>query len=301
LGTAYLTYSQAVANELGLNVSYTQSSGFLGLIGANGKMVITAADGGTVDNLAINEFLSTVKTNEQAVDLSLFQNFKITAVDSTGLQDSESASNLINIDLLNSNKGTPIISGDSTDNTVNGTSGNDIIYGYAGNDTLNGGAGNDILRGGAGNDKLNGGDGNDILIGGKGNDTLTGGAGVDVFKWDRGDDGVAGAPARDTITDFNKSSVSQGGDILDVRDLLQGENAGNLVNYIHFEKSGSDTIVHISSNGGFATDAHNVSGSFSSGNTTQQIVLSGVDLTTGQTSDAAIISNLLSQQKLITD
>ncbi|MBF4991570.1 retention module-containing protein [Methylophilus sp. QUAN] len=301
LGTAYLTYSQAVANELGLNVSYTQSSGFLGLIGANGKMVITAADGGTVDNLALNEFLSTVKTNEQAVDLSLFQNFKITAVDSTGLQDSESASNLINIDLLNSNKGTPIIGGDSADNTVNGTSGNDIIYGYAGNDTLNGGAGNDILRGGAGNDKLNGGDGNDILIGGKGNDTLTGGAGVDVFKWDRGDDGVAGTPARDTITDFNKSSVSQGGDILDVRDLLQGENAGNLVNYLHFEKSGSDTIIHISSNGGFATDAHNVSGSFSSGNTTQQIVLSGVDLTTGQTSDAAIISNLLSQQKLITD
>jgi large repetitive protein len=44
-----------------------------------------------------------------------------------------------------------------------------------------------------------------------------------------------------------------------------------------------------------------VSGSFSSGNTTQQIVLSGVDLTTGQTSDAAIIANLLSQQKLVTD
>ena len=302
LGTAYLTYSQAVASELGLNVSYTQSSGFLGLIGANGKMVITAADGGTVDNLAINEFLSTVKTNQQAVDLSLFQNFRITAVDSTGLQDSESASNLINIDLLSSNKGTAIIGGDSTDNTVNGTSGNDIIYGYAGNDTLNGGAGNDILRGGAGNDKLNGGDGNDILIGGKGNDTLTGGAGVDVFKWDRGDDAlVNGSVARDTINNFDKSSVSQGGDILDVRDLLQGENAGNLVNYLHFEKSGSDTIIHISSNGGFATDAHNVSGSFSSGNTTQQIVLSGVDLTTGQTSDAAIINNLLSQQKLITD
>ncbi|WP_232411073.1 Ig-like domain-containing protein [Methylophilus sp. 5] len=301
LGTAYLTYSQAVASELGLNVSYTQSSGFLGLIGASGKMVITAADGGTVDNLAINEFLSTVKTNQQAVDISLFQNFTITATDSTHLQDSESASNLINVDLLSSNNTAAILGGDSGNNTVTGTSGNDIIYGYAGDDTLNGGAGNDILRGGAGNDKLNGGDGNDILIGGKGNDTLTGGAGVDVFKWDRGDDGVAGTPARDTITDFNKSSVSQGGDILDVRDLLQGENAGNLVNYIHFEKSGSDTIVHISSNGGFATDAHNVSGSFSSGNTTQQIVLSGVDLTTGQTSDAAIISNLLSQQKLITD
>ncbi len=75
----------------------------------------------------------------------------------------------------------------------------------------------------------------------------------------------------------------------------------SLVNYLHFEKSGSDTIVHISSNGGFASDAHNVSGNFSSGNTTQQIVLSGVDITTGQSSDAAIINSLLAQQKLIVD
>jgi large repetitive protein len=123
---------------------------------------------------------------------------------------------------------------------------------------------------------------------------LTGGAGVDVFKWDRGDDGVAGNPARDTITDFNKATVAQGGDILDVRDLLQGENNANLTNYLHFEKSGSDTIIHISSSGGYA-------GNFSNGQTTQQIVLTGVDLVTGQSNDAAIITNLLAQQKLITD
>ncbi|TXI43485.1 Ig-like domain-containing protein, partial [Methylophilus sp.] len=302
LGSSFLTYSQAVADELGLNVSYNQSNGLLGLLGANGKMVITSADGSTIDNLAINEFLSTVKAGTQILNLGLFQNFTITASDSTNLQDSESASNLINLNLLSSNNSSSILNGDSGSNTINGTSGDDIIYGFAGNDTLNGNAGNDILRGGAGDDKLDGGAGNDILIGGKGNDTLTGGAGVDVFKWDQGDDvKVNNLVPRDTITDFNKSSVSQGGDILDVRDLLQGENAGNLVNYLHFEKSGTDTIIHISSNGGFATDAHNVSGSFSSGNTTQQIVLSGVDLTTGQTSDAAIISNLLSQQKLITD
>jgi len=302
LGSTFLTYSQAVADELGLNVSYNQNNGLLGLLGANGKMVITSADGSTIDNLAINEFLSTVKAGTQILNLGLFQNFTITASDSTNLQDSESASNLINLNLLSSNNSSSILSGDSGSNTINGTSGDDIIYGFAGNDTLNGNGGNDILRGGAGDDKLDGGAGNDILIGGKGNDTLTGGAGVDVFKWDQGDDAkVNNLVPRDTITDFNKNAVSQGGDILDVRDLLQGENAGNLVNYIHFEKSGSDTIVHISSNGGFATDAHNVSGSFSSGNTTQQIVLSGVDLTTGQTSDAAIISNLLSQQKLITD
>jgi len=299
LGGNLLTYSSTVAAELGLKVTYAQS-GLLNLIGVKGELEITSLDGGTIDNLKLNEFLSTIKM-DQAVGVSALQSFNITAADSTNLHDSASSGNLINIDLLSSSNNT-IVSGDSGNNTnLVGTSGDDIIYGYAGNDTLNGGSGNDILRGGAGNDTLNGSDGNDILIGGKGNDTLTGGAGVDVFKWDRGGDGAAGSPARDTITDFNKNAVNQGGDILDVRDLLQGENTGNLVNYLHFEKSGSDTIVHISSNGGFASDTHNVSGSFSSGNTTQQIVLSGVDLTTGQTSDAAIISNLLSQQKLITD
>ncbi|MDF0376592.1 Ig-like domain-containing protein, partial [Methylophilus sp. YYY-1] len=301
IGSTLMSYSQAVANELGLKVSYTESSGFLGLIGANGKLVVTAADGGTIDNLALNEFLSTVKVNPQLLGVNVLENFTITATDSTGLQDSASASNLLNLSLLSSNNSTPIIGGDAGDNVVNGTSGNDIIYGYAGNDTLNGGNGNDILRGGAGNDTLNGGNGNDILIGGKGNDTLTGGAGVDVFKWDQGDDGSAGAPARDTITDFNKAPVNQGGDVLDIRDLLQGENPNNLVNYMHFEKSGSDTIIHISSNGGFANDAHNVSGAFNSGQETQTIVVAGVDLTNGQTSDAAVIANLLTQQNIVVD
>ncbi|BEV07812.1 retention module-containing protein [Methylophilus sp. DW102] len=301
IGSTLMSYSQAVANELGLKVSYTESSGFLGLIGANGKLVVTAADGGTIDNLALNEFLSTVKVNPQLLGVNVLENFTITATDSTGLQDSASASNLLNLSLLSSNNTTPIIGGDAGDNVVNGTSGNDIIYGYAGNDTLNGGDGNDILRGGAGNDTLNGGNGNDILIGGKGNDTLTGGAGVDVFKWDQGDDGSAGAPARDTITDFNKAPVNQGGDVLDIRDLLQGENPNNLVNYMHFEKSGSDTIIHISSNGGFANDAHNVSGAFNSGQETQTIVVAGVDLTNGQTSDAAVIANLLTQQNIVVD
>jgi T1SS-143 domain-containing protein len=300
LSGAFLNYSSAVASELGLKVTYAQDNGFLGLLGGSGKLEVTALDGGTIDNLKLNEFLSTIRT-DNTIGVNVLDSFKISATDSTHLSDSASSANLINIDLLTSgNSG--IISGTSGNDTqLNGTSGNDIIYGLGGNDTLNGGAGNDILRGGAGNDTLNGGEGNDILIGGKGNDTLTGGAGVDVFKWDRGDDGVAGNPARDTITDFNKATPSQGGDVLDIRDLLQGENPSNLQNYLHFEKSGSDTIVHISSNGGFANDAHNVSGSFSSGNTTQQIVLNGVDITTGQSSDAAIINSLLAQQKLIVD
>jgi large repetitive protein len=298
LGGNLLTYSQEVAAELGLKVSYNES-GLLGVIGVKGELSISALDNGTIDNLKLNEFLSTIRT-DNAVSVNALERFTITATDSTNLSDTAATANLVSLDLLSNSNNAHIITGTSgNDNSangtaLNGTSGNDIIYGLAGNDTLNGGAGNDILRGGAGNDTLNGGEGNDILIGGKGNDTLTGGAGVDVFKWDRGDDGVAGAPARDTIVDFNKASVSQGGDILDVRDLLQGENSTNLVNYLHFEKSGSDTVIHISSNGGFA-------GSFSSGQTTQQIVLTGVDLVSGQSNDAAIITNLLSQQKLITD
>ncbi|SDK36056.1 T1SS-143 domain-containing protein [Methylophilus rhizosphaerae] len=302
LGANFLNYSSAVASELGLKVTYDQGS-FLGL-GAHGQMVITALDGGTLDNLKLNEFLSTVKTNA-AVGVGVLDHFTITATDSTNLHDSASSTNLVNIDLLSSNNNTTIISGTDGNDTKTGTTGDDIIYGYAGNDTLNGGDGNDILRGGAGNDTLNGGNGNDILIGGKGDDTLTGGAGVDVFKWDRGDDGIAGTPARDTITDFNTGTISNGGDVLDVRDLLQGENSSNLTNYIHFEKSVSggvtSTVINISSNGGYAGDAHNVGGAFNSGHTTQQIVLTGVDLTSGQTTDAQIIANLMAQQKLVTD
>jgi T1SS-143 domain-containing protein len=297
----FLNYSAAVASELGLKVTYTQDNGLLDVLGGSGKLQVTALDGGTIDNLKLNEFLSTIRT-DSTLSVNVLDSFKITATDSTGLHDSASSSNLINIDLLTGNNHNSILGGTSGNNDITGTSGNDIIYGYDGDDILRGGAGNDILRGGAGNDTLLGGDGNDILIGGKGNDTLTGGAGVDVFKWDRGDDGlVNGAPARDVITDFDARSVSQGGDILDVRDLLQGENSGNLSNYLHFEKVGNDTVINISSNGGYAGDSHNVSGSFSSSHTTQQIVLSGVDLTSGQTSDAAIIANLMAQQKLVAD
>ena len=97
------------------------------------------------------------------------------------------------------------------------------------------------------------------------------------------------------------NAVNNGGDVLDIRDLLQGETFATLQNYLHFAKSGNDTIIYISANGGFVGDAHLTSGQFNSGNTTQQIVLTGVDLTSGQSSDAAIIASLASQQKLVTD
>ena len=191
--------------------------------------------------------------------------------------------------------------GSAVADNFGGTGNSDFIFGNAGNDTLSGGLGDDRLDGGDGNDTLNGGAGSDLLIGGKGNDTLTGGLlGADIFAWKLGDAGTIGAPAADTITDFDISPRSAGGDVLDLRDLLTGETAGtllgqdNLSNYLHFEKVGNDTVVHISTNGGYAAG-------FNASLDVQTITLQQVDLVLGLSNDQAIIADLLSKQKLITD
>jgi len=189
-----------------------------------------------------------------------------------------------------------ILLGGSTNDTLVGNAGNDVLLGNAGNDTLLGGAGNDRLEGGAGNDILDGGADNDLLIGGAGNDTLTGGAGADVFKWLLADAGPAGTPTSDVITDFDTTA---GSDKLDLRDLLQGEvgqGVGvNLENYLHFEKVGANTVIHVSSNGGFGNG-------YNPASEVQTITLQNVDLTAGGlTTDQQIIQDMLNKGKLITD
>nr|ALV86596.1 secretion target domain protein [uncultured bacterium 27] len=154
----------------------------------------------------------------------------------------------------------------------------------------------DALGGGTGADNLSGGDGNDILVGGAGNDGLTGGAGADVFHWELADRGTAGTPAVDTVADFATAQ----GDKLDLRDLLQGETLdggaiGNLGNYLLVEKSGSNTLVHVSSNGGFSTG-------YNAGAEDQTIVLTGVDLTASSTlTSQQVIQNLLNNNRLTVD
>ena len=171
-----------------------------------------------------------------------------------------------------------------------GTTDADNVRGSAGRDVLHGGGGNDYLDGGAGADRLDGGAGNDVLVGG---------LGADTFSWTLADKGAVGTPASDRITDFNTASYNSGGDRLDLHDLLQGENhttgVGNLGNYLHFEHSGSDTVVQISSGGGFSSG-------YSATKVDQSIVLAGVDLTSGGAlADAAIIQDLLNKGKLVTD
>jgi hypothetical protein len=184
---------------------------------------------------------------------------------------------------------------------ANAGSGNDVVHGQNGTDFLYGGTGIDYLNGGAGIDGLRGGAGNDTLVGGAGNDVLRGDAGADVFRWELADRGTAGTPASDIIMDFNNATPAAGGDVLDLRDLLQSEATsggapGNLANYLHFTVASGTTTIQISSTGAF-------SGGYSAGAVDQSIVLQNVDLTSGGSlsTDQQIIQDLLSKSKLLVD
>ncbi len=191
------------------------------------------------------------------------------------------------------------IRGGTGDDIIYGQGGNDILYGEDGNDILYGGAGDDKLYGGAGNDTLNGGSGDDLLVGGKGNDILTGGTGSDTFQWLSGDQGTIAMPAVDIITDFTKGTPASGGDVLDLKGLLQGETDGTLSHYLNFSKDGNNTVINISTTGHL-----DMANQVSTG-VDQKIILQGVDLTSngsGSTLDnQAIINDLLTKGKLVVD
>ncbi|SEK07395.1 type I secretion C-terminal target domain-containing protein, partial [Achromobacter sp. NFACC18-2] len=154
----------------------------------------------------------------------------------------------------------------------------------------------EILLAGDGNDTLNGGKGNDVLVGGKGSDTLIGGDGSDTFRWEFNDQGTTANPAVDRIKDFSLAKPADGGDVLDLKDLLVGEKDGNLTNYLNFKQdpaNSSNTILEINTKGQIGQGAD------------QKIVLEGVDLTHdahGQAvSNQAIINDLLQKGKLNVD
>ena len=177
-----------------------------------------------------------------------------------------------------------------TGNTLTGGSDSEILVAGDQNDTLIGNAGNDVLIGNAGNDILQGGSGDDLLIGGAGDDSLLGGAGIDIFALEAGDEGTSLTPAVDTIADF---TVGTGGDVLDLSDMLVGEDLSSLDNYLNFSYD---------SNTGNTTINIDPAGIDASLEATQQIVLTGVDLTAnGSLSDQQILDNLLSHGNLIID
>ena len=189
-----------------------------------------------------------------------------------------------------------VLEGTSSAEALLGTEHADVIYAGAGNDTVEAGAGNDVVYGAGGDD---------LIVGGADSDLLVGGDGTDVFAWRLGDQVVGGSgnPAPvDVIRDFDVREPSAGGDVLDLRDLLQGENTtggtGNLDKYLRFESAGDDTVIHVSHTGDFAAGG--------AGTETQRIVLEGVDLRadlglTAGAGDVEVIAKLLDQNKLIVD
>jgi Ca2+-binding RTX toxin-like protein len=267
-------------------------AGFFGTI--NLTVVATAQDTGGVIVATATE---TLQVDVNATTNDIFGTAGADIEAGTGVNDYIVGAG--GDDSLSGGAGNDLIEGGAGgDSLLAGEAGDDVIFGGAGDDTnIDGGGGNDALFGGEGADILDGGAGNDTLTGGKGDDTLTGGdaagVGIDVFVWELADEGTVGTPAIDTITDFDSGT---GGDILDLSDLLVGEDTGSLENYLHFESAGGDTTVFIDKDGSTA------GGLAVKTSDEQQIVLEGVDLTVGGTlSDIDIINNLLTNNHLIVD
>ncbi|WP_354667313.1 type I secretion C-terminal target domain-containing protein [Acinetobacter johnsonii] len=243
LTRAYFAVSTELATELGLKFTSVTDGGLLNLLGYSNTLIITALDGGTISNLAINELLAAVEMRAEDGTLltgnllttNVLNSVSMTAIDSQGASSTKSGGSLIDVNLLDSfsNGDTFIFEGSNvTDNLDHSAATEGVrLYGYAGNDTLTGGAGNDLLRGGDGNDTLIGGAGNDLLIGGSGNDTLTGGTGNDTALYELLDNlDAKGGNGTDTWTDF---TVGAGADKIDVSALLDGhQTATNIGNYI---------------------------------------------------------------------
>ncbi len=257
--------------------------------GAGNDVIRTgnASDTATLEQLTASSFIATA-------DASL--------TDGDGLLTVADATNTAYGDLVNGGAG--------NDALIASGSGTHLLYGGTGDDYLLGGSDTDALRGGAGNDRIEGGAGSDVM---------SGDLGADVFAWSLGDqssttgttaavsgnvhgvaEGIGLSGTTDLVTDFSKSE----GDALDLRDLLGGEthlglDTGNLSNYLHFEVSNGNTVVHISTTGGF-TD-----GTYDASKENQTIVLQNVDLlhdgTATLLNDNAVIQDLLKNNRLIVD
>ncbi|MBT9609226.1 MAG: type I secretion C-terminal target domain-containing protein [Aquabacterium sp.] len=212
--------------------------------------------------------------------------------------DGDAGKSVLNINLDH----TDVRVGTSADNVISGDGSSQFMMGREGNDTLTGSDGSDILVGNAGNDELRGGLGRDTLVGGAGNDQLEGGQGSDVFAWRFSDAGTPMAPAEDHVRDFGAALPNRGGDVLDLRDLLQGEHGSsglyNIGQYIHINAEAGSTVIRVSSIGDFSTTDANM------GAADQRIVLDNVDLVArlgAGLSEQQLIAKLVEQGKLLVD
>ncbi|WP_213032658.1 Ig-like domain-containing protein [Acinetobacter indicus] len=311
------SYNTILANEFGFNITLTTA--VLGI--GQATLEIKAQNNQPLDTFKVNQLLSTVGIQgglSELLNVGILPWTSITAYaqDGTTLATKDSVQ-LANVGLLND-----LLSGETVSTILVDSAGRGStltkdgaleawsIYGLDGADKIYGGNEGDHLYGGNGNDLIMGNEGDDYIIGGRGHDILYGGEGSDTFRWEKGDQVMTIGIATDIIKDFNADSAVLGGDILDLKGLLNGGGRlgfmpGNLTNYLHFsyDEVNDQTIIQISTEGEFvggyqeASHTHLVD---------QVIVLEGVNLfksTPSQTtadlhSDYEVIQNLIAQGKL---
>ena len=93
------------------------------------------------------------------------------------------------------------------------------------------------------------------------------------------------------VKDFNLGTYTGSGqaDRLDIADLLQGEDAGSIGNYVLAQQEGADTVLYISSQGALS----------GTGSADQVIRMENVSM--GGVSSDDFISNLISNGQLNID
>ncbi|MBN7795690.1 retention module-containing protein [Parahaliea mediterranea] len=116
-------------------------------------------------------------------------------------------------------------------------------------------------------------------------------SGDDIFAFALNEDGEAGESA--TIFGFGDA----GSDALDLRDLLQGEEAegADLTSYLDIQSDGTDTVIKVSVNGEFDGSVADT------GHVDQTITLAGVDLVSGHDDLQSVIQSMLDSGKLNVD
>ena len=315
----------------GVTYSYNKATGF-SFSGGTSAATYDAATRLAIISVEVSkgvfdDFRINFETGEYSINFSSAN--PTTVGFSIADADGDKVSSTIQIDpvrvnIVNGGATAELFNGLNTDDLIRGLDGNDTILGNDGDDQLYGGLGNDVVNGGSGDDFIYGGNGDDTMIGGDGNDTFygadgvdiyTGGAGSDVFVFTLNEQGATSTNRYiNQITDFNAAPAASGGDILDLRDLLEGENtvggAGNLQKYLDFavatNPDGSfTTTIRVSPTGGFTT-LFGGDGTYVASADTQRMVLDGVNIRTAlglanTATDSQIIAKLLQNGSLLVD
>ncbi|WP_163836140.1 retention module-containing protein [Spartinivicinus ruber] len=142
------------------------------------------------------------------------------------------------------------------------------------------------VSGSSGHDAILGDAGDDIIFASAGSDSLTGSGGADQFIWNKDAvaSGTVAKPIEDHITDFNK-----GEDILNLKDLLEGENVDTIDDYLAINIDGKSTTIEVSPAG--------------DDQVVQKVVLENVDLSSqyGTADSHTILQNMINDGTLIID